>query len=92
MKMIEQLKAWAIEQVIWAETQLKDKSGAEKKAAVVKKLDEFVKLPAYLEWADDLFFSWLVDTVCEKLNAMTEHNFMALKLNAEQEQELAKEL
>ncbi len=90
--MFEQIKIWTIEQVLWAEKNLKGKSGAEKKAAVVKKLDDLMKLPAYLEWADDLFFSWLVDKVCEKLNAMTEHNFANLTLTEKEEQSIVEEI
>ena len=81
MDNISEIKKWAIEQVLWAETNLKGKTGAEKKAAVVKKLDDLIKLPIYLEWVDDMVISWLVDQACEKLNAMTNKNFEGLTLN-----------
>lgn len=87
--MLETLKTFAIEQILWAEKHLKGKTGAEKKAAVVKKLDDMIQLPAYLEWADDLIISWFVDTVCEKLNEQTAHHIEKLKLSEEQEKELA---
>ena len=83
-----QLKAWTIEQVLWAEKNLQGKSGAEKKTAVIKKLDELIVLPSYLEWVDDIVISWLVDTVCEKLNTLTEHNFSETKLTEKQEEEM----
>ena len=84
-----QIKAWVIEQVLWAEKNLKGKSGAEKKAAVVQKLDELIKLPFYLEWVDDIIISYLVDVVCSKLNEITQHDFSNLNLNEAQEMELA---
>lgn len=83
MEKITEIKKWVIEQVIWAETELNGKSGAEKKAAVVKKLDDLIKLPIYLEWVDDMIIGYLVDQACEKLNYMTQRNFEGLKLNEE---------
>ena len=90
--MLEQIKIWTIEQVLWAEKNLKGKSGAEKKAAVIKKLDELIVLPSYLEWVDDLLLSWLIDNVCEKLNLITGHNFATLNLSEDRERELADEI
>ena len=89
---MNQIKAWVIEQVLWAEKNLKGKSGAEKKAAVVQKLDELIKLPFYLEWVDDMIISYLVDSVCSKLNEITQHDFSELTLNESQEMELAQEI
>lgn len=83
-----QLKAWTIEQVLWAEKNLQGKSGAEKKAAVIKKIDDLLVLPSYLEWVDGLVISWLIDTVCEKLNMLTEHNFSETQLTEKQEEEM----
>ena len=45
MEKFKQLKKWVIEQVIWAETELKDKTGKEKRAIVTAKLDDMLKLP-----------------------------------------------
>lgn len=92
LEKITKLKTWTIEQVLWAEKNLKDKSGAEKKAAVIKKLDDLVTLPFYLEWLDDMIISYLVDAVCEKLNSITGHDFHDLALNETQERELANEI
>lgn len=86
------IKQWVIEQVLWVENNLKGKSGAEKRAAVIKKLDDMVTLPAYLEWADDIVIGMLVDRVCSKLNEITEHNFSNIKLNEEQKKQLAEEI
>ena len=83
MDKITEVKKWVIEQVISAETNLQDKGGKDKKAAVVKKLDDLIKLPFYLEWIDDKIISSLVDQACEKLNFMTRRNFAGLKLNEE---------
>ena len=92
LEKIAQVKTWTIEQVLWAEKNLKGKSGAEKKAAVVKKLDDLINLPTYLEWIDDIVISWLVDKVCDKLNAITEHNFENLTLDENQEHKIAEEI
>ena len=67
------LNAWVIEQVAWAEKNLKGKTGAEKKAAVIKKVDDLIKLPFYLEWMDDMVIGYLVDVVCKKFNAIGEN-------------------
>lgn len=72
---INEIKEWAVEQVLWAERNLHGKTGAEKKAAVIKKLDDMIELPPYLEWADDMVLSWLVDAVCNKINAAVGHDF-----------------
>ena len=91
--MFEEVKKFAIEQVLWAEKNLKGKSGAEKKAAVVKKLDDMITLPSYLEWVDDIVIGYIVDKACEKLNIFAGHNFGALKeLTQKQEQDLANQI
>ena len=89
---MNQIKAWVIEQVLWAEKNLKGKSGAYKKAAVIQKLDDMIKLPAYLEWADDIAISFLVDSVCSKLNEITQHNFSNLTLDKSQEMKLVEKI
>ena len=73
MSKLQDIKKWTIEQVIWAEKELRGKSGAEKKAAVIKKLDDLIKLPAYLEWVDDVVLSWLIDEACKRLNEFSGH-------------------
>ena len=69
--MFEQIKMWAVEQVMWAEKNLKGKSGEEKKAAVIKKLDDMIPLPSYLEWGDDIIIGKLVDMAGEKLSCLS---------------------
>ena len=51
-----------------------------------------IVLPSYLEWVDDMVLSWLIDTVCEKLNFMTGNDFAELELTEQQEQEIANEI
>ena len=90
--MWEQIKKWTIEQVIWAEKNLRDKNGIEKKTAVINKLDDIIKLPSCLEWADDMIIGYFVDKACEKLNAFAGHNFSMIELTEKQKQELANEI
>ena len=90
--MFEQIKIWAVEQVMWAEKNLKGKSGAEKKKAVVEKLDEMITLPSYLEWVDDIIIGKLVDMVCDKLNDFAGHDFGHIELTETQERDIADEI
>ena len=70
MNKIEEIKKWVIEQVLWAEKNLKGKTGAEKKAVVVKKIDDLIVLPFYLEWLDDIVIGYLVDMACNMFNSI----------------------
>ncbi|MBR1658177.1 MAG: hypothetical protein IJ697_06900 [Synergistaceae bacterium] len=90
--MFEQIKIWAVEQVMWAEKNLKDKDGSEKKAAVIKKLDEMITLPSYLEWVDDVVLAWLVDKACQKLNEFSGRSFGDIELSEREEKEIADEI
>lgn len=72
---INTIKSWVIEQVIWAEHSLKDLNGPDKKAAIVKKIDDMIKLPIWLEWADGPVISWLVDKTCSLMNEKMGHNW-----------------
>ena len=85
----KKLKEWVIARVLWAETELKGKTGAEKRAAVVEKLDEAIRLPFWLEWADGPLIGWLVDLVCAKLNLLTDGDFSGVVLDEKQTEELA---
>ena len=72
---------------------MKGKTSSEKKAAVVKKLDDLITLPSYLEWIDDIIIGYIVDKACEQLNAFAGHDFGKLKeLTETQKQELADEI
>ena len=92
MGILEEAKQKIVEQVIWAEKELAGKTGSEKKAAVVKRLDDLIQLPAYLEWVDDMIISYLVDQACEKLNKLTAHNFGNVELNDVDKMRVAEEL
>lgn len=92
MDILNNLKKWALEQVIQAEKNLPGKTGAEKRAAVIKKLDDMIQLPAYLEWMDDIIIARAVDYAVAALNKLTGHNFGGLELTQEQEQEITKEI
>ena len=79
-----QLKDWTLDQICWAETSMKGKSGAEKKAAVIKKLDDMIVLPFYLEWMDDMVLSFLVDKICSALNEKVGKNFITKAFNTQE--------
>ncbi len=70
---IVNLQKAVIEQVAWAERELKGKTGKQKREAVVKKLDDIITLPAYLEWVDDFLIGYLVDKACEMFNSFEVH-------------------
>ena len=69
------IKEWVVEQVLWAEHSLIGKPGKDKKAAVVAKVDEMIKLPIWLEWADGPIISILVDKACDLLNKKEGHDW-----------------
>ena len=68
-----ELKKWIVEKVLWAEAEMGDKTGPERRAYIVQKLDDLIKLPFFLEWADGPLIGWLVDMACDKLNWLTDH-------------------
>lgn len=69
-KMYQDLKIKVIEAVQWAEQELCGKSGAEKKAAVIKRLDELIRLPIYIDWVSNIIIGYLVDFFVKKMNDM----------------------
>ena len=90
------LKTMTIELVLWAEKELKGKSGPEKKKAVVSKLMEMLlgmALPWYISWAKGivapLLINYLVDLACQKLNFLSDWNFEDIELNQVQVNKLA---
>lgn len=76
------LKLWAVQLVIEAEKTLPGATGAEKRASVVKRLDDMVKLPWYVEPFDGPAFGLLVDLVCEKLNMLTDKDIASVTPDA----------
>lgn len=89
---MKRLKQWVVEKVLWAEQELAGKTGAEKRAVVVSKLDELITLPFFLEWADGPVIGWLVDMACEKLNWLRDGDFAGVELTDVQKDELAEVL
>ena len=86
---LRDLRRWVVENVLWAEKELHGKTGKEKRAVIVAKLDELVRLPFWLEWADGPLIGWLVDLTCEKLNWLTDHDFEKVKLDEKQREKIA---
>ena len=92
-----QLKTWVVEGVLWAERELKDKTGPEKKKAVANmltaRLVNMVTLPWYANWAKGIvapmLINYLIDLACEKLNFLGERNFTNASLNDVQIAEVA---
>ena len=89
---MQQIKEWVMEQVIWAERNLKGKPGGEKRAAVVQKVDDMVKLPWWLEWVDGPLIGWLVDQACDLLNEAHGHAWGDAIVPKEEQEKLAEEL
>jgi len=88
----KKLKVWVVEKVMWAEKGLRGKTGAEKRAVVVAKLNEIIDLPWVPEWAEEKVIGWLVDLACGKLNILTDHDFSEMQLDEKQTEELAEAL
>ena len=91
--MFNKLKSWVVEQVLWAEANMKGKSGAEKRQAVVDKLDALIPLPWFMEWMDGPLISWLVDKACTVFNKENGHDWVdKVQDTPEIVQAIAKEL
>ena len=86
---LRDLRLWVVDQVLWAENELAGKTGKEKRAIIVAKLDELVPLPFWLEWADGPLIGWMVDRVCYILNYLTDHKFKGLQLSQAQKEKVA---
>lgn len=72
-KAVPSLRLWALQIIIEAENRIPGQTGAEKKAYVVKTLDELIRLPLWLEPIDSVIFGALIDLICDKLNAKYGH-------------------
>ena len=73
--MFDKLKKWVVDQVMWAEANMKGKTGKEKRQAVVDKLDSLITLPWFLEWMDGPLIGWLVDMACSVFNKKNGHDW-----------------
>ena len=65
-KAVPSLRLWALQIILEAERRVPGQTGAEKKAYVVKTLDELIRLPWWLEPVDSAIFGALIDLICEK--------------------------
>lgn len=72
-KAVPSLRLWALQIILEAENRIPGQTGAEKKAYVVKSLDELIRLPLWLEPVDSVIFGALIDLICDKLNAKYGH-------------------
>ena len=90
--MLKQIKEWVMEQVLWAERELKGKPGPEKRAAVVQKVDDMIVLPWWLEWADGPMIGWLVDQACNLLNEAHGHDWENVGGSGEERAVMAEKL
>lgn len=86
------IKSLILEQILWSEKNLKNKSGHEKKLAVIQKLDDLIKLPEYLEWVDNALLSWLIDAICQKINSSYGHNFTQTLFTESQKESILKNI
>lgn len=89
---LKEMKKWVVEKVLWAETELKGKTGAEKRAVVVAKLNEIIDLPWVPEWVEGYAIGWLVDFVCDMLNRLFGHDWRGVNPDEEHTERLAEAL
>ena len=85
---LNEIKKWVVEKVLWAEKELRGKTGAEKRAAVVAKLNEIIDLPWVPEWVEGKAIGWMVDLACEKLNWLFGHVWKGAELTDVQKDEI----
>lgn len=72
-KAVPSLRLWALQIILEAENRIPGQTGAEKKAYVVKALDEFIRLPLWLEPIDSVVFGAIIDVICRRLNSKYGH-------------------
>ena len=75
---IAKLAGLALKKILEAEAAIPGASGAEKKAYVVRWLDEAVKLPWYLESFDGALFSLAIYVTCHALHDSFGHDWKKL--------------
>ena len=77
--MLQKIRKWVVEQVLWAEQHLKGKSGAEKREAVVEKVCDMIDVPLVPEFVERPIKRWIVggiaDLAVEKWNWLTDWAF-----------------
>ncbi|MCR5335375.1 MAG: hypothetical protein K6E42_02335 [Synergistes sp.] len=72
-KVVPSLRLWVLQIVLEAENRIPGESGSDKRAYVIKALDELIRLPVWLEPFDGMIFGALVDLICSRLNARYGH-------------------
>lgn len=70
---VPSLRLWTLQIVLEAENRIPGETGEEKRAYVVKSLDELIRLPLWLEPIDGVIFGMLVDLICDRLNKQLGH-------------------
>jgi len=84
-----QIKKLVIEAVLWAESELRNRTGAEKKQAVMQKVLDALSamLPWYVRWATNFvsvdMISSIIDSAVQSLNFMSGWNFGETELSDE---------
>jgi hypothetical protein len=63
------------EYVVLAEQGFRGKTGLEKRAYVVGKINELVDIPYVPEWIEAMIIGGIVDKICNLLNLLTDHEF-----------------
>lgn len=82
---LKKIKTWVVDKVLWAERELKGKTGEEKRAVVVSKLNEIINLPWVPEWVEGKLIGFFVDMVCDKANILTDHDLTKVKTEEQKE-------
>lgn len=82
---LKKIKTWVVDKVLWAERELKGKTGEEKRAVVVSKLNEIINLPWVPEWVEGKLIGFFVDMVCDKANILTDHDITKVKTEEQKE-------
>ena len=77
----------AQELILWAEGTMRDKTGPERKKAVVAALSEAIDIPFVPEWIEGLFepllYGFVVDAAVKWWNALTGHRIEEIELTPE---------
>jgi hypothetical protein len=83
-KIVDAVMEW----VSWAERELKDKTGVEKRQVVIEKLVALIDIPFVPDLIESpierIVYGYLVDRACAWLNMLGNGNFEDLMLTAEQ--------
>lgn len=91
--MLNTIKKWIVEQVLWVEQNLKGKTGEEKRKAVIERACDCVDIPLVPEFVERPIKRWvfgmIVDMVVEKLNWLSDWAFGDLKPTKKQVEKLA---